>query len=198
MLVAILSCGHVNGKNGGKTPDNNGKKPDNNGGKTGGSELTLYSLKFGSVNVDIKKIHMKFRCNTLLKLLHQLILQQCFKLELASFTTLGGVLKAGYAEKDEDKVANLIPISNKTRIGGGLANATKVPKDKFIYLQLVLKDGYIFDKFEAHKEGDTSTKVTLEMNDVKGFPKEMKDKGYQARFKIQDYDVKMKIEVKKK
>ncbi|MGP1438250.1 MAG: hypothetical protein ACTTKH_04180 [Treponema sp.] len=106
--------------------------------------------------------------------------------------TFAGTLTVEYAVyDDEKKVANLFPIFHKSH-SQGAAKATRVLKDKFVYIKLELIKGHTLKKLEVEKVDDSHKKVALEKNDANGFPKDMKDKGYQVRFKMPDYEVVIK------
>ena len=107
----------------------------------------------------------------------------------------GEELTVRYAEKDdEDDENNLIPIA-VGKIAGVWPNpyATKVVEGKWIYLRLKPAKGYKYDKFTYKKLTGGSTGLLpvneTEKSDAKGFPKKLKDAGYQARFKMPNIEV---------
>jgi len=106
----------------------------------------------------------------------------------------GEELTVRYAEDDkEDDENKLIPVAKAKNGFFTNPDATKLVKDKWVYLRLKPSKDHKYDKFTFKKLTGGSTGLlpeeATEKNDSKDFPKKLKDAGYQARFKMPDIDV---------
>jgi len=111
-----------------------------------------------------------------------------------SFSSEQGDITVKYAEKDdEDKEDKLVTVNNAKIELKPNPSATKVVKDKWVYLRLKPKKGYKYHSFAIKKEaeGSAGQPLPMEKNDAKGFPKALKDKGFQVRFKMPDFNVRI-------
>lgn len=106
----------------------------------------------------------------------------------------GEELTVRYAEKDnEDDENNLIPV--EAAKSGFFKNpyATKLVEGKWVYLRLKPAKDHKYEKFTYKKLTGGSTGLLpvekTETSDTQGFPKKLKDAGYQARFKMPNIDV---------
>ena len=106
----------------------------------------------------------------------------------------GEELTVRYAEKDdEDDENKLIPV--EAAKSGFFKNpyATKLVEGKWVYLRLKPAKDHKYEKFTYKKLTGGSTGLLpvekTETSDTQGFPKKLKDAGYQARFKMPNIDV---------
>jgi len=104
-----------------------------------------------------------------------------------------GNLLAQYAEQDdEDREENLPGVFD---VDNGTYTPTKVLKGKWVYLKLTPGKDHKYNGFTIRKETPSSAmvgdEVPHEKSDATGFPKGIKDKGFQVRFRMPDFNVKV-------